>query len=100
MTGTLVGEPDKSPFPDFQFKILEVVSFSQLYKLGYHNIDALDPSAGLLQHAGSLNIYTNIIVDCVYPDKKNSVKDCKYCRRTMFEEWIHCVQYTNSLFKP
>ena len=80
-----MGGPDKSLFPDFQFKILAVVSFSQLYKLGYHNIDALDPSAGMLQHATSRNIYTNIIVDGVYPDKKNSVNDGKYCQRTMFD---------------
>ena len=41
-------------------------------------MDALDPSAGMLEHARSRNIYKNITVDSIYPEKNNSVEDGNY----------------------
>lgn len=50
----------------------------QLRKLGYNNVDALDPCEEMLNLAKSQNIYKNYIVDRIYPDKSNSVEDATY----------------------
>ena len=46
-----------------------------LTKFGYTNIDALEPSEGMVAIAKAKNLYNNFVVEPIYADKTTSIPD-------------------------
>ncbi|XP_072016235.1 biotin biosynthesis bifunctional protein BioHC-like [Amphiura filiformis] len=69
--------------PDRSLRILDIgagtgYAGKELRRLGYDNIDALDPAEGLLDIAKSQNIYQKYFLSYIFPDKKTIIEDDSY----------------------
>ncbi len=59
-----------------QVRLLNIFFSKQLKKLGFTNLDALDPSQGSLDYSKTLDVYTNYICDTLDEHQTQIQDDC------------------------